>query len=460
MRWSITGVVLEADGKPARGTVHVQIYDLERKAWRVQAKGALDKEGRFTLNTTLGPGGQLLPAMRLCEASAARQPTRVLAEGGLVQVTSARAITLSFGQVQRLAENAIARHERSEPFSKRDDYMVAGVPRPPAPKVTAATAGMTLTGAPIAAFVQPQLVEQPSSAQLRMNADLSKRIKQQDSELKQKQTQVVRLEEDNLKAAQELRLARKRIATLETQIKKKPAPDRSRPVDEQFTLATESMKLNLNEQIIRQAADYDIRALDLQRTINAKNLEIASYTERLEELSRVSSEAMQEAVNARTEADQLKQQMNTQVGAGELYANIGKQLREAQTVLDDEAVPYRLGRVSLNLKTLVAGNQLTMPTLADLNNKGSAGIFTDVNLEFLPGAGEPSEEDRVSVPDFTELTETLARRLARDMGLNLDAAYQSVSDTGQPIGQAVRQLPAKGTQVQPGESIMVVFTQA
>ncbi|GGC94821.1 PASTA domain-containing protein [Halopseudomonas salina] len=461
MQWSITGVVLEADGKPATGTVQVQIYDLTRKAWRAQAKAALNAQGRFSLKTKLTSGGEILPAMRLCEASVSGQPARVLAEGGLVQVASATSAHLSFGQIQRLANNAIARSDHTAPFSQTDDYLIAGVPRPPAPQVSAATARMTMAGAPITAFVKPQIVEQPSTAQLRMNADLTKRIELQDTELNQKQMQMVQLEQNNLKTTQELRLAQSRIATLERELKAKPATTASsKPVNEQFTLATETMKLNLNEQIIRQAADYDIRAMQLQQTINAKNLELTSYTERLKEMAKVSSAAMEEAAKAKDEAEQLKQQMNTQVGAGELYANIGKQLQEAQMALNNEAVPYRLGKVSLNLKTLVSGNQLTMPTLADLNNKGAAGMFTDVNLEFLPDAAVSEDEGLISVPDFTELTETLARRLARDMGLNMDAAYQSVTNSSLPIGQAIRQLPAKGTQVSPGESIMVVFTQA
>lgn len=459
MQWSITGVVLEADGKPATGTIQIQIYDLARKAWRAQAKAALNAQGRFALKTRLANEGNLLPAMRLCEASAARQPARVLAEGGLVQVVSANLAHLSFGEVQRLGDNAVSRNDRTAPFGAGDDYLLAGMPRPPAPKMTATTR-MAMTGAPMTAYLQPQVVEQPSTVQLRMNADLAKRIEQQDSELNQKQVQMVRLEQNHLKATEELRQAQSKIATLEGQLKARPKPDATKPVNEQFTLATETMKLNLNEQIIRQAADYDIRALKLQQTINAKNLELASYTERLQELSKVSSAAMEEAAKAKAEADQLKQQMNTQVGAGELYANIGKQLQEAQAALNSEAVPYRLGRVSLNLKTLVSGNKLTMPTLADLNSKGAAGMFTDVNLEFLPEAGDREDDDLVSVPDFSELTETLARRLARDMGLHLDAAYQSVSDPAQPVGQAIRQLPAKGTQVSPGESVMVVFTQA
>ena len=65
----------------------------------------------------------------------------------------------------------------------------------------------------------------------------------------------------------------------------------------------------------------------------------------------------------------------------------------------------------------------------------------------------------VTVPDFSELTESLARRLARDLGLELEAAYQSVGDSGQAVGQAVRQLPAKGSEVAAGERVLVVFTQ-
>ncbi|MFN3580083.1 MAG: hypothetical protein ACK4VV_06385, partial [Pseudomonas sp.] len=335
MQWSITGVVLEADGKPATGNIQVQIYDLGRKTWRVQVQGALNAQGRFALKTNLVPGGQALPAMRLCETSAAGQPARVLAEGGLVQVASATAIHLSFGQVQRLAGNAIARNDRTAPFGQADDYLVAGVPRAPAPTVTAATARMTMASAPIATVA----MEQPSTVQLRMNADLTKRIEQQDTELNQKQIQVAKLEESNLKANQDLHMAQSKINILENQLKTQPAvaaATTTKPINEQFTIATETMRLNLNEQIIRQAADYDIRASNLQQTINAKNLELASYTERLQELSKVSSAAMEEAAKAKAEADQLKQQMNTQVGAGELYASIGKQLQEAQSALDSE----------------------------------------------------------------------------------------------------------------------------
>ncbi|PKM29774.1 MAG: hypothetical protein CVV07_08735 [Gammaproteobacteria bacterium HGW-Gammaproteobacteria-11] len=460
MQWSITGVVLEADGKPATGRVQVQIFDIGRKSWRVLVQGALNAKGHFALKTNLVPGGQALPAMRLCEPGKAGEPTRVLAEGGLVQLASATAISLSFGQVQRLADNAVARSDRTAPFSQADDYLLAGVPRPPTPTITAASARMVMAGTPITAMIQPQVMEQPSTVQLRMNADLSKRIQEQDIELNQKQAQMVRLEQTSLKANEELRLANNKIAALENQLKVQPALGANKPVNEQFTLATETMKLNLNEQIIRQAADYDIRALKLQQTINAKNIELASYTERLQELSKVSSAAMEEAAKAKAEADQLKQQMNTRVSAGELYATIGKQIQEAQSALVSEQVPYRLGKVSLNLKTLVSGNQLTMPTLADLQNKDASGMFTDVKLEFLPEADELVEEELISVPDFSDLTETLARRLARDMGLNLDAAYQSITDPKQPIGQAIRQLPAKGTQVAPGESVMVVFYQA
>jgi len=150
MQWSITAVVLEADGKPASGTLQVQIYDLARNRWRAQAKATLNAQGQFSVKTRLDPGA-ILPAMRLCEPSEARQPTRVLAEGGLVKKASDQAVHLSFGRIQRLAQNAIERSDRNAPFDQQDDYLVAGMPAPSTSKTSATTARMALNAEPMRA---------------------------------------------------------------------------------------------------------------------------------------------------------------------------------------------------------------------------------------------------------------------------------------------------------------------
>lgn len=454
MQWSITGSVVEADGKPASGRIQTQIYDIARKQWRVLVQANLNANGQFSMKASLVPGGQALPAIRLCESGT---PVRVLAEGGLVQLGANNTVALSFGQIQRLGDNAVARSDRTAPFSQADDYLLAGVPRPPQPTITAAS--LRMVNPQVMTFTQPQI--QPASEQIKLNADLSKRLEMQEVQLNEKQLQMIKLEQEKNTTADSLRQANQRIAALENQLKAQPASSAvDKGVQEQVSLATEKLRLNLNEQLIRQSTDFDMRAMDLQRTINLKNAELLRHNERIVELSKLNSQALEEAAKAKAEAEQLKQQLNSQVNAGDLYASIGKQLQQAQSALDEEAVPYRLGKVSLNLKTLVSGNQLVMPTMADLANKTAAGMFTDVKLEFVPGASSAPDEGLISVPDLTDLTETLARRLAHDLGLELEAAWQSVGDSGQPIGQAIRQLPAKGTQVAPGSSIMVVFTQA
>ena len=45
-------------------------------------------------------------------------------------------------------------------------------------------------------------------------------------------------------------------------------------------------------------------------------------------------------------------------------SDLSLQVQQAQSQLSKDGVPYRLGRVSLNLKTLVTGNSLTLPTLS------------------------------------------------------------------------------------------------
>ncbi len=451
MQWSITGSVFEADGKPASGQVELQLYDMARQVWRSAAKGSLNAKGDFALKLDLAED-KMLPAVRLCEASKANQPSRVLAEGGLIKVEPGKLVRLSYGDIERLGDNAVARSERDSPFSAADDYLLAGMPKEIV-KLTLNMASLRIN--PQVVRAQPQ-VQPVSSNQLKLQADLSKQIEVQSLELNQKAQLINTLERDKQSTGNELKQAQLKIQTLEKQLQSKPAAAGS----EQIELATNQIKLQLNEQILRQSTEFELSTASLQRNLNQKNLELAQVSERLEVLSKQRSEAAAEAASAREESERLKSQMETQVDAGELYSNIARQLQQAQSKLNEDGVPYRLGKVSLNLKTLVSGNSMTLPTLAEID-KGSSGIFTDVALEYLPDSSDSqTSEPLVTVPDFSDLTETLARRLAGDLGLQLEAAYQSIGDSAQPVGQAIRQIPAKGKTLPPGEVVLVVFTQA
>ncbi|MEH6565911.1 MAG: PASTA domain-containing protein [Halopseudomonas sp.] len=449
MQWSISGSVFEADGKAASGQVELQLYDMARQLWRSAAKGSLNAKGDFALKVDLSEGA-MLPALRLCETSKAKEPARVLAEGGLIKVEPGKLVRLSYGDIERLGDNAVPRSERDSPFTAADDYLLAGMPREVV-KLTLQMASLRIN--PQVVRAQPQV--QPASIQLKAQADLSKQLEVQSLELNQKAQVINTLERDKQNTGNELKQAQLKIQTLEKQLQSKPAA----AGNEQIELATNQIKLQLNEQILRQSTEFELSTATLQRNLNQKNLEIAQVSERLEQLSKQRSEAAEEAARAREESERLKEQMHTQVDAGELYSNIARQLQQAQSKLNEDGVPYRLGKVSLNLKTLVNGNSMTLPTLAEID-KGNSGIFTDVALEYLPDSSTgQSSEPMVTVPDFSDLTETLARRLAGDLGLQLEAAYQSVGKN-QSIGQAIRQIPAKGSTLPPGESVLVVFTQA
>src|SRR5690554_2654124 len=123
MQWRITGTLYEADGKAASGKVEVQIYDIARKRWQSQATSSLNAKGAFNLTLELDDSKHL-PAVRLCEPAKANASPRVLAEGGLVNIVSARLGHVAFGEIERLAGQAITRSERAAPFSSSDDYLL------------------------------------------------------------------------------------------------------------------------------------------------------------------------------------------------------------------------------------------------------------------------------------------------------------------------------------------------
>nr|WP_282571275.1 PASTA domain-containing protein [Methylonatrum kenyense] len=73
--------------------------------------------------------------------------------------------------------------------------------------------------------------------------------------------------------------------------------------------------------------------------------------------------------------------------------------------------------------------------------------------------GEDEAGARVAVPDFSGLTETAARRLAKAQGLRLEVAYEARGDRDVGAGQAFKQTPSRDARVVSGASVIVVFAQ-
>lgn len=458
MQWRITGTLYETDGNIAKGQVEVQIYEIPRQRWLSLATSSLDAKGGFSISVDIADEN-FLPAVRLCEPVKAGQSMRVLAEGALVRVVSTRLGHLAFGDIQRLGNQAVTRSQRAAPFTSSDDYLLVGMPKATAqPSPTLATATMAnIRLDPKLVLHTTQPVAGLNSDHLKLQANLTRQLETQTIDLNNKIQLVQTLEQTKLAQERDLKKAQETIQLLQGQLKAKPNATVN---SEQIELATQQIRLTMNEQIIRQAGNFEIQQSELQRTLRERNFELAKVSEQVAELSTTARKAAEEAARVQEENEQLQSQLETQVNAGDLYSSIAQQLQQTQSQLQSEGSAYRLGRVSLNVKTLLSGNQLTLPNRSDLL-KGNPGLFTDVTLEYLPDSpDQDSHEAGIAVPDFSDLTETLARRLAGDLGLQLEAAYQSIGTSGQSIGQAIRQLPAKGTQVAPGDSVLVVFTQA
>ena len=198
----------------------------------------------------------------------------------------------------------------------------------------------------------------------------------------------------------------------------------------------------------------------LQHDLRLREDQIASLRDQLGELELDRDKHREELAGARDEVEKLRDQVGGEVEVESLYVNIGRQLRQARQHLADDGIPYRLGKVSLSVKTLVGdgGNKLFMPNLADFP-RIAAGALADMTFEFQP-TGDDEAGTTVVVPDFSGLTETAARRLANAQGLRLEMAQEARGDRDVGVGQAFKQTPSKKERVPAGGTVLVVFAQA
>ena len=198
----------------------------------------------------------------------------------------------------------------------------------------------------------------------------------------------------------------------------------------------------------------------LQHDLRLREDQIASLRDQLGELELDRDKHREELAGARDEVEKLRDQVGGEVEVESLYVNIGRQLRQARQHLADDGIPYRLGKVSLSVKTLVGdgGNKLFMPNLADFP-RIAAGALADMTFEFQP-TGDDEAGTTVVVPDFSGLTETAARRLANAQGLRLEMAQEARGDRDVGVGQAFKQTPSINERVPAGGTVLVVFAQA
>lgn len=405
----VQGRLMESDGQPAAGRRLVaQRYRLRTARWVRLAAAASDDEGRFKLGARHVTGDSA-PLIRLVEPG---ESQRVLGVGGAVRFDSRQdRLYIDMGTIERLGDEAFRHQPVEEAFAERDRYLVAGALNPPDRPVMhrdmlhAANLGVSLA--------QPTLDLGAAVGEAGASGDAGR----------------PRPSEFDTRMVAELNLVANRH------------------------LAELSQKAQLRELALQRELDAREQAL------TARERQLASLRSELTDLDDQRRRTAERLERAQRDLALLKEQTEREVAAGDLYATVADQLQRTRRRLEDEAGGYRLGNVSLSLRAVMAGDgsRLFMPDSQTLGRIGSDRLAR-LDLQLWPDEGDPPAS-AIEVPDFGELTESAARRLAGAVGLELEAAYRTADVASVPAGQAQQQAPAPGAQVPPGSVVLVVFAE-
>ena len=220
-----------------------------------------------------------------------------------------------------------------------------------------------------------------------------------------------------------------------------------------------SRVLQLNTQILQLN--------DQVLTVESRNRALAADRQILQttntDLSANLAAAQQERAAAQTTIDDLKESINTRTSLGDLVANVGTELRTAQETLAGSGSPFKLGRLSMELKVVPSqhGTGFNFPTRDEVQ-RISGDSLSVVNFDFssVTPVTFPVDPSLVEVPDLAGMTEVMARRVVAAAGLGLQTGLLAVPRTVEGVSQAgrvVRQIPAAGDRVAPGTVITALL---
>jgi hypothetical protein len=168
---------------------------------------------------------------------------------------------------------------------------------------------------------------------------------------------------------------------------------------------------------------------------------------------------LEQVRESRDSLEQMLVEGGAQVSLQELIKRSNDEVTRAREALEARGGAYRLGRVSLELKMVpgAGGVGLSFPTVEELARLGNTSLST-LNVDFDPKSqGEQAAVVKRTVPDVTGVTEAMARRKLAEAGYVVEVNYQAVVASGglNQVDRVVMQLPAKGTGLAPGSTVVL-----
>lgn len=144
--------------------------------------------------------------------------------------------------------------------------------------------------------------------------------------------------------------------------------------------------------------------------------------------------------------------------ARDVYTTIVDEVKNASEKLED--TPYSLANISLNLKTHVVtdadGFKLQLIDAETAKHTTNESI-SEVKIDIGTKGNQAQVNTKQSTPSILGLTETAARERLKSFGLKMKVIYQS-SQT-KTIGQAFKQKPAAGADIDKGDTVITIFAK-
>jgi len=219
---------------------------------------------------------------------------------------------------------------------------------------------------------------------------------------------------------------------------------------------------NFNVELVRfQVKEQDLRSTigEKDGRIQSQDLTIKASSERISVLESQLEKVKASETKLITENRIASDQISRAVPLTNLASNIGNQFHLANKKLADEKKPFQIGNIQVELRGTLSddGQAMSMWKLSDLA-KGAAEGGSAVKLDLVSQKESAVASLDVKVPDLTGLTETLAKRVLRAVGLRYEGISKSVGGNSEyTLGQVISQAPKENSDVAPNENILVVF---
>jgi hypothetical protein len=128
-------------------------------------------------------------------------------------------------------------------------------------------------------------------------------------------------------------------------------------------------------------------------------------------------------------------------------------MHNANTKLKRDKMPFKVSGVKVRVKGVL--NDQGAIALNDPDKTASAGSEIEFSID---GQTEDDAQHLVVVPDITNLTESLARRMLAVVGLRLEHSTQTFAkDANVAHGECVNQSPTAGVSSPIGSNVFAVF---